>query len=260
MFVERRMPYRPGIALQRIARAFGRRERTVTASTGLRFRVRRLTVDELIVQNVVERREYFPPGVMLQPTDIVIDIGGNIGIFAVLASTLVPHGRVITIEPEPGNVRLLHHNIALNRSQNVEIVEAAITDRSGTTALYVADEGSYHTIRPDRLGTALARHTTQSVRSLTLPEVFDRYRIARCHLLKIDCEGAEFAFLPALPDDLWTRIDQIAMEYHTPRTTAGQRESDALLTMLAQRFDTIHHEAFSTGTGGHYFGRRRAAQ
>ena len=47
--------------------------------------------------------------------------------------------------------------------------------------------GGYHARRE-----GYARSTADSI---TLDEIFDRYAIARCKLLKIDCEGAEHEIL-----------------------------------------------------------------
>src|SRR5689334_8868593 len=83
---ERRVPWRVQQTWNRVAAACGLRLHTVTAE-GLRFRVRRQTLDELIVRNVVERQEYTAvPGFAIHAGDTVVDIGGNIGAFAVSAA------------------------------------------------------------------------------------------------------------------------------------------------------------------------------
>src|SRR5438046_193303 len=93
---DRRLPYRVDRAVNRACRSLGLRERTITRA-GLRFRVRRLTCDEDFVTNVVEQREYLQHGITIRPGDTVLDVGGNIGTFAVLAASL--GARVIAVEP-----------------------------------------------------------------------------------------------------------------------------------------------------------------
>jgi hypothetical protein len=45
----------------------------------------------------------------------VVDIGSNLGYYALLAATLVgPKGRILAIEPEPQNYELLTMNITVN--------------------------------------------------------------------------------------------------------------------------------------------------
>lgn len=52
--------------------------------------------------------------------DTYIDIGANIGFFAITASRIVgPNGQVISFEPFPENFTYLKKNIELNKSQNI---------------------------------------------------------------------------------------------------------------------------------------------
>src|SRR5207244_12812251 len=79
--IERRLPYRVSVAVDKLANKVGVRYKTVKAG-GLSVRIRRLTCDELFVQNIIVNHEYTPPGFDIQERDVVIDIGGNIGTFA----------------------------------------------------------------------------------------------------------------------------------------------------------------------------------
>jgi FkbM family methyltransferase len=66
----------------------------------------------------------------------VLDVGANIGTVAV--SLLVRHGveRVVAVEPDAENVRLLRANLALNGVQDrVEILQIALSDTDGTLLL-----------------------------------------------------------------------------------------------------------------------------
>ena len=51
----------------------------------------------------------------LRKGNVAIDAGANIGVFTVIASTLVgPECKVISIEPDPENVKALKKNVELN--------------------------------------------------------------------------------------------------------------------------------------------------
>ncbi len=51
----------------------------------------------------------------LQPGDVFLDAGANIGYFTVLAAASVgAHGHVYAFEPEPRNFQLLRYNVELN--------------------------------------------------------------------------------------------------------------------------------------------------
>jgi FkbM family methyltransferase len=250
MAVEHRLPYRLDVAINRTLRALGSRERTVSRG-GLRFRVRRLTSDELFVEKVVVQREYLQHGLTLRPGDTVVDVGGNIGTFAVLAAQEA--ARVITLEPDATNVRLLRQNVALNKLQNVTIVQAALADSSGKALLFDGGQGGYHTFERSRVASVAG---TRPVRTVSLEEVFDDHEVVLCSLLKMDCEGGEFASLPNLPLHVWQRIAQLAMEFHRPRNPEGAEQVERLIAAIRHHFSFVLREDFADGNGGHLFARR----
>ncbi len=227
--IERRLPYRVSLAIDRLANRLGFRYKTVRAG-GFAVRVRRLTSDERFVENVIVNREYTPPGFEIQATDSVIDIGGNIGTFSLLASACAARGRVFSFEPEAENYALLVRNMAANGRTNVLVKRAAVSGGRGTVRLFTADQGGFHSVLADR---AADSHRFEEVESLGLKDIFDEYRIEHCHFLKLDCEGAEYDILYALPAEYYRRIDRIAMEYHGVEDPAARRaQSDGLITHL----------------------------
>jgi FkbM family methyltransferase len=64
--------------------------------------------------------------------DIIIDAGADIGLFSVLAAFKVKEkNRVIAVEPEPNNLKILRENVELNYLKNVIIVPKALYDKPG---------------------------------------------------------------------------------------------------------------------------------
>ena len=62
-----------------------------------------------------------------------IDVGANIGYFSCLMSFLAgPAGRVLAVEPEPGNLKLLESNVECNHLTNVEIHACAVGASEGS--------------------------------------------------------------------------------------------------------------------------------
>ena len=58
------------------------------------------------------------------------DIGANLGLHSILMGKC--GWQVQAYEPDPVHARLLRRNLALNQSTNVNLVEAAVSDRPGT--------------------------------------------------------------------------------------------------------------------------------
>jgi FkbM family methyltransferase len=207
---------------------------------GLKVRVRRSTSDEQFVQNVLLGQEYTPHGFEIHESDIVIDIGGNIGTFTLLASKRASGGRVFAFEPNKENYELLLQNIALNELTNVIPVRAAVSgNATGKIKVFSCSDGGFHSVLSERAEDP-ARY--ELVDGISLRSIFDEYEIQRCNFLKLDCEGAEFDILYDLPADYWGRIDKIAMEYHGDKDPERRRaQSNALVSYLEKagfRIDT----------------------
>ena len=72
----------------------------------------RLILDEIVVDKL-----YFQEGVSVSPGDIVLDVGANIGVFALSAAK--QGAQVYAYEPIPGTFELLQQNIHLHGLDNV---------------------------------------------------------------------------------------------------------------------------------------------
>ncbi len=73
--------------------------------------------------------------------DIVIDIGANIGYDTVLfADKVGKKGKVIAIEPDPENFKILQKNIKENKLFNVVAVQAAIGDENKKMKIFESEE------------------------------------------------------------------------------------------------------------------------
>ena len=209
MVLERRLPYQVQTRWDRIATRVGWRNKVVCVGA-LAIRVRRLTCDEVFVANVIEKGEYTHDGFGINPGDTVVDVGANIGTFAVLASTRA--ARVLAIEPDSENYRRLRENIALNSAANILPIRAAVAKEAGTIVLQRAREGGYHSTTAGMMGESPVAQETVEAR--TLSEIFREHEVRRCHFLKLDCEGAEYDILLTLPAVDFSRIDKVAMEWH----------------------------------------------
>ncbi|MET4798979.1 FkbM family methyltransferase [Bradyrhizobium sp. LB11.1] len=115
-------------------------------------------------------------------TPCILDCGANIGIASLWYSKQYPQAKIIAIEPEPSNFRVLQMN-AQNHS-NILPVQAAISDRISSVSLQNNDGGaswSWQTIETENGSTP-----TVTVESL-IAEIPDAALLA----VKIDIEGFE---------------------------------------------------------------------
>jgi FkbM family methyltransferase len=125
-------------------------------------------------------------GAFIRPGDTFLDVGGNIGWFAVIGSRQVgPGGKVFTIEPDPDNAALLRENLRRNGCANATLCEAAAGAVEGTARLFRS---------PDNAGDhqmAVASERTDWVEVLVRPLDALLDGVARVDVLKMDTQGSE---------------------------------------------------------------------
>jgi FkbM family methyltransferase len=166
--------------------------------------------DENAVSRIVTNRDYDRPEHEIQPDDTVIDIGGNIGCFTLVAARAAAGGRVLVFEPDSGNFDLLTRNVALNGLKNVIPARLAVAGEPGVLRLFKGQHGPLHTTIASRVDVA---SETEEVQTVTLRQIMDQHHVSHC-FLKMNCEGAEYDILYNTPPEYLQRIDRVALEYH----------------------------------------------
>ncbi|MGN6799132.1 MAG: FkbM family methyltransferase [Gaiellaceae bacterium] len=178
----------------------------------------------------------------LQPGGTLLDVGGNIGLYALLGAKLVgPAGRVHTFEPEQQNAARLRANVALNGFTNVEIFEAAVYSRPGNVSLNVFDSrfNAWHSLGrpelpdPEHSGRTVQPRETRDVPAVTLDEHCAAHALTGVDLLKIDVEGAEVDVLQGAERLLSERaVHAVMFEISLPQVEALGHASDEAFALL----------------------------
>lgn len=155
--------------------------------------VREGTYDDAVVK---ELRTYSHMDVK---DKVFLDIGANIG---AVSRWALDQGasKVISVEPEPNNLELLRVN-----ARGAKIIPAAVVSKpKGKIPLYLSTTGK----NPGNTSTMPFKgRTIVQVKAVGFMDLLETYRP---EVLKIDCEGAEYEFLMALP----SFVKQVTMEIH----------------------------------------------
>lgn len=201
-----------------------RRPFTITLRPdGSRYRAR-TAMDVWIVKETCLDGDYERVG--FRPADgwTVIDVGAGLGDFAVRAALGRPAAAVYAYEPFPDSYQLLAANVALNGLRNVRAYPTAVgAPDQPTLTLHAGAEAAvqHSTARaaapagpPGAADTAAAAGQTLVVLCTSLDAIFADHGLARCDLLKIDCEGGEYDILFHTSAATLARVRRVAMEYH----------------------------------------------
>ena len=124
-----------------------------------------------------------------------IDIGVNKGDYALLAaSQMGPDGKVIAIEPEPENCCWIRKSIAANSFDNIELIEGAAAEKSGSARLFLGKKSGWNSLYK---GVGSTDETIE-VKTIALDDLDDG--TLNADLIKIDVEGAEHRVLAGAAD------------------------------------------------------------
>ena len=132
---------------------------------------------------------------LLQPGDVFVDVGANIGYFSLLAASRVgARGKVFAFEPDPENFELLQASAAHNEQQDIiHATLAGLAESDGEARLYLSE---------DNLGDHQIFAVDDSRRSRSISLLNGaRYledKLQGVDLLKIDTQGSEYGVVAGL--------------------------------------------------------------
>jgi len=146
----------------------------------------------------------------ITPGCTVVDIGANIGIFSLYAA----HEQAAKIYAYEANTASLHcllQNIEANHLENVIIpMQYAVIGSPGDKVRFPVAPSAYNAIITRDVSTEF-----EWVDTIGLPAILEV--TGSINLLKLDCEGAEYGILFSAGADVYSRIQNIRLEYHSRR-------------------------------------------
>jgi FkbM family methyltransferase len=184
----------------------------------------------------------------LVPGDTVLDVGSNVGLYAVLfAKTVGLRGTVIALEPEPECYQHLLDNLRLNRLANIRAFQKALGNTTGQMKLYHG---------PENGDSSLVVPTAEKDTSYVVVDVVEGDRFLETENLpapravKIDVEGFEYSALEGLKNTLQSpSCELLCCEIHPkllPREVSSAdivsfvRLLGFVQTEILRRYDTLH--------------------
>lgn len=211
-----------------------------------RYRVRGLELDIADAQPSIAplifhelQKDYYGfKKVRFERGDTVIDIGGHIGIVSMFLAKKYPFLKIYSFEPVKSNYEYFVRNLVLNGIDNITLNNLAITkDRRELAISGPASNTGGVSAHIRNLNMPGYEITTAS--SITMDDIWERFSVGRCKLLKIDCEGSEYEILKHtkhLGD-----IDWISAEFHINTKLAEEGESiDGLVDYLSKFIERSH--------------------
>ena len=167
--------------------------------------------------------------------DVVVDIGANIGYYALMESQLVgDKGKLYAIEPVPENMETLKRNIEANKCRNIETFRMAIGDENKKDVIHISEKSNWHSmIRHEKLNSV--KNIDVDVQTLDYflkdkPEV---------NFIRMDVEGYEGEILKGMTKTLGSASKSLKLfiEIH-PHIMEKEKTKKMLTTLKKFGFET----------------------
>lgn len=180
------------------------------------------------------RNDYGLEKIKLSPSDTVIDIGANIGMFSIYVKKKFGC-RVIAFEPVPINFEHFKENILLNGLElsDFELHNTAITD---------VEDGVIYIGTPEYNTGGSSIYHKCDIQNACKTETLHKYIDDTCKYLKIDTEGGEYSIIPSILGEL-NKFDYLGIEFH--KFTSEHSPVDLYKTIEANFNGTIFSENIS---------------
>ena len=145
---------------------------------------------------------------------LIIDGGGNVGLFSCFLLQKNPSAKAIVIEPSKELLPIIQKNLYpyLDR---VTIIPKALSDKNGPLIFYINSEAQQTNSTNIEAVEFFNKDSSQiierTVEAVTLETIFQEYNIEKLSLLKLDIQGGEFSVL-SNSLELLKDVDQLAIE------------------------------------------------
>jgi len=175
---------------------------------------------------------------ILNNGDVFVDVGANIGLMSLFASTIVgTSGKVISFEPHPNTVKILKQNIALNKYANIQVSTLALGKE-------IKDAFIYDYLPYNRGSATLIKQggsvKKQLVKQTTITSYFTDYSLWPS-VLKLDVEGLELEVLQGANEMLTSdKAPILILECSIARENTEQQALGKIYTFLAQKNYSIY--------------------
>jgi FkbM family methyltransferase len=193
---------------------------TIPNDTGISEELRLFRVHEPLTTAILKHE--------LEEGMICLEIGANIGYYAILERRITGLGGVIAIEPSPLNSSYLKRNLALNGFSDVPVFTLAISDVDGQVDFVAVEQSNWsHVAQEGESGSQ-----TIKVAARKLSTFLRENRIDRFDLMRMDVEGHELAIYNSGRDAIKMIRPNLLMEVH--RSLLGANDTINLLREMEE--------------------------
>ena len=174
--------------------------------------------------------------------DVVVDIGGNIGMISIFLAKKYPFLRIYAFEPVRQNYENFLKNIELNKipPKTITLENKAVTSDGRVVNMKINPLNTGGSSISDIISVGgISQDINNNVQSISLNGIFNKYNIKKLSLLKIDCEGAEYEILYNTNRMNLKKISKLRGEFHENRTLTNKYNAEKLHNYVSKYINDV---------------------
>ena len=146
---------------------------------------------------------------ILKQNDIVLEVGANIGYYALMESKIVgKNGKIYACEPVEKNYDILNKNIKINNYENIETYKIALGAKNGKEKINISECSNLHS-----MSESFISDETTEVDVLTV-DTFLKDKMTPT-LIRMDVEGYEWEIVKGMEKTLMDKnLKNLYIEIH----------------------------------------------
>ena len=168
---------------------------------------------EILLKSKYRSEYYFPE--KIKP-EVILDIGGNVGITSIYLASIFPNATIYTFEPLLENYKILQKNT--QQYGNIKVFNIGLGSKNGSFKVFLSDDSENFggvSFYSEGEGNKTESYTECKVRNIN--DVIQELNISAIDLMKIDTEGSEYDILSCLNEEILRSIFWITGELHGNR-------------------------------------------
>ncbi|MEP6711017.1 MAG: FkbM family methyltransferase [Ferruginibacter sp.] len=161
---------------------------------------------------------------LIKNANVIIDIGANTGIYALLAKCFKPNATVFAFEPLPWIADKLAENCALN-NYDIKIYESAVSDYDGKAKVYVEKAAAHvYSVTVNKNMLENNAGIEEEIKTITMQTVIEENHLIDIDLMKIDVETHEVEVLKGMGNYLETMKPTMLIEILNDEVGGGVQQ------------------------------------
>ena len=160
----------------------------------------------------------------------VVDVGSSTGIWSLSVSKIFPDARYILIDPLLSTYPSNELEACVSRIRNCEVVEAAISDRTGTAEFTVSTDLYGSSLL--YIGSSAEPKEKIAVELVKLDDLMAKRAVIGRGILKVDAQYAEHLVLEGGREFVKEQVDVVILELSVTRETESAKTISEMIIMM----------------------------